>query len=183
MKLSIVDPISDFRLLDYVKIKNEIKGNSAVFRFYTLTMYGQPLDHLVPNTELLNMVFLNKSQEDDSQLSLQFDQMYFQQLLNYEPSFIDLMTLLEAGNIANEVYLLSNFTNDVGDYIISSLCKFFNIRYGFAPYFIAAIEDIDEFAAPNDFTPEGYQNYLNDLQRYKVKYFNENQLSQETLIM
>lgn len=162
MKLNIVDPQSDPRLIEYIMTKS-ISMARLPYNFYSIIQYGVMLNNLIPVPNV--MILLRESDYGDGD-SLLFDQAYANQLTVHEPSFIDLMSLLCNIEYQDEVILMSNYNNRVIMPILDSLLKFIQEKYGIDSYLINAIDDIDDLNSSEFASPFQYQTFVSDLQKY-----------------
>lgn len=180
MKFTVIDPImpnglTNMELLEYVKTKCEFK-NCCVFRFYSVSMFGTPLNNLVPLPHVMEILRnINVMGDGDSR---QFDMEYAHQLLNHSPSFIDLMTLVSTFQFTEETFLLSEFSQNS---VVNSLLKFIYERYSINAYMVKDFMDVDELRVSNFDSEEGYSNLINDVDRYKMTYFDADQISREVV--
>lgn len=175
MKLTIIDPIDDMRLIEYIQLKNTYK-NCAVFRCYTLIMYGTPLDNLIPFPDLLQLIACTPMGDESTK---EFDIAYANQLLNNPPSFIDLMQLMTAFQDTEEVFLISNYKHPIVASILDSLIKFIQERYSIRPLIVNDIEDIDELALCDFQSQRGYDTLIQDIDRFKRMYYTKEQLEND----
>ena len=169
MKLNIVDPQCDPRLIDYVMTRS-ISMARLPFNFYSIIQYGVMLNNLIPVPNV--MILLRESEYGDGN-SLLFDQAYANQLIVNEPSFIDLMSLLCNIEYQDEVILMSNYNNRVIMPILDSLLKFIQEKYGIDSFLINTIDDIDDLSSSEFESPIKYQTFVHDIQRY-YKLINQN---------
>ena len=161
MKLQFIDPSSPI-LMDYIVTKGD-SGKAAVFRYYTLFMYGYPLNCLQPKPDIIKYLF---ESQDGDESSRTFDQLYADQIINDKGSFFDFMTFMEALQNYDEVIIVSNYMHPNVYPILDSLMKLIQQRYGIRSYIINDIYDIDLFALSDFETEIGYQNYLRDVEWY-----------------
>ena len=173
MKLSIVEPLNP-QVFEYVKLKTEIKGCSA-FRFFTIVMYGIPLDNLAPQYNIVE--YLNTLPEGD-ECTRDFDIAYANQLMNNPYSFIDLMQIMSSLQLSDEVFLLSNYSHPYVAQILDSLIKFIQERYSIYPYIINEYEDINDLAISDFQTIDGYKNFNADLDRFNMLYTTKEQIEE-----
>lgn len=162
MKLSIIDPQNDQRLVEYILLKS-ISMSRLPFNFYSIIDYGIRLNNLLPTKE--TMLWLRSSEYSDAE-SFNFDSIYANQLLNYEPSFIDLMNLLSNIEYQEETILMSNYNNKLIMPILDSLLKLIQERYGIDYYIINVLEDIDSISFSEFASPMQYSTFITDIQRY-----------------
>lgn len=183
MKLSIVDPImdnqmADPKLMDYIVLKNRMK-NCPVFRFYSVLMYGTPVDNLIPLPDVLRLL---GSTDDGDEGTRAFDMAYANQLLTYAPSFIDLIQIIGSLQFAEETFLLCDMRHPNVLYTMDSFMKFIQERYSINIFIIKDIIDIDELKMSDFSSQEGYQNMIADIDRYKMTYFTKEQLESEVIV-
>lgn len=162
MKLSVVDPQNDPRLLEYIVIKS-IAMARAPFNFYSIIQYGTMLNNLIPLPEV--MILLRESGYGDGD-TLLFDTEYAKQLLYNDKSFIDLVSLLSNIEYQDEVILISNYSNKVIMPILDSLLKFIYERYGIDSFIINTIDDINTISVSEFASPMQYNVFITDIQRY-----------------
>lgn len=175
MKLTFVDATTQRELLNWVTIKAEAK-HCAVFRFYSLIMYGKPVENLVPKREILQL--LRECQFGDSNTK-EFDIAYANQLLMYQPSFVDLMQIMLAFQYSDETIILSNYTHPLAMPILDSLMKFIYERYSIQSYVVNDVMDIDELSKSDFESAEGYNNFITDIDRFKKIYYTKEQIETE----
>lgn len=162
MKLSVVDPQNDIRLLDYIMVKS-IAMARAPYNFYSIIQHGVMLNNLIPTPEV--MTLLRQSSYGDGDTIL-FDKEYANQLIYNDASFIDLMNLLSNIEYQDEVILMSNYSNRVIMPILDSLLKFIYERYGIDSFLINTIDDIDDLSVSEFASPLQYNMLTSDIQRY-----------------
>lgn len=162
MKLSVIDPQNDYRLVDYVMMRS-ISTASLPYNFYSILQYGIMLNNLMP---LQNVINLTKQSNFSDVDSLEFDKAYARQLEAHEPTFIDLMSLLSNIEIYEEIILLSNYTNEFMMPILDSLLKFIYEKYGLDSYIINTLDDIDSLSTSSFASHLQYMNFTTDLQKY-----------------
>ena len=162
MKLEIVDPMIDQNLIEWVMTKGD-SGKAAVFRYYSLWMYGLPLNCLQPKQEIMKYLFESEEGDQNSKI---FDQLYAEQIMNDKGTFFDMMTFLESLERYDETIIVSNYTHPNVYPILDSLIKFIQQRYGIQTFIINDSYDIDPFSVSEFETEEGYQNYLRDIEWY-----------------
>ena len=177
MKLTIIDPIDDPRLLEYIRLKHAYKS-CAVYRFYSLIMYGTPVESLAPTRDILQYLLV---EEDGDECTKKFDMLYAQQLINNPASFIDLMQIMNALQYYNEVFLISNYKHPNVSPILDSLIKFIQERYAISPLIVNAMEDIDELAKCDFQNEMGYQNLMNDMDRFRMTCYTPDQIRNEVI--
>lgn len=162
MKLNIVDPQNDPRLVEYITLKS-ISMARLPYNFYSILQYGIMLNHLIPIPEVMQLLRDSAYGDGDS---LIFDKSYAHQLLAHDPSFVDLMSLLSNIEYQDEVILISNYNNRVIMPILDSLLKLIQERYGIDSFLINTIDDIDTLSTSEFASPFQYQTFVSDLQRY-----------------
>lgn len=176
MKLTIVDPLYNNSLIDYVDTKCRSKGCTA-FRFYTLLMYGIPVDNLIPRPDVIQI--LNTIDYSSDEGTKAFDIAYANQLLYDKFSFVDFMQIMSSLQNCEETFILSNYKNQFVAQILDSMIKLIQERYSIQTYIVNEIEDINELAVSDFSSQEGYQAYIADLDRFNMIYKTKEQLSQE----
>lgn len=176
MKLTIIDPLYNNALIDYVDTKCRFKG-CAAFRFYTLVMYGMPVENLIPRPEVIQI--LNSIDYSSDEGTKAFDIAYANQLLYDQFSFIDLIQIMSSLQTCEESFVMSNYKNPFVAQIIDSLLKFIQERYSVQAYIVNEIEDINELLISDFSSQEGYHNYIADLDKFNKLYKSKEQLSQE----
>lgn len=161
MKLMILDPQNDIRLIDYIQTQYLV--GSPIYNFYSLFDCGMILNNLKPAQNL--MFLLRDSQFGDSD-TLDFDKAYADQILGNPYSFMDLMMMLSGIEKYDSTILLSNYNNKVIMSILDSLLKLIQERYGLDYFIYNILEDIDttEFSQFTDAAK--YQVFLYDQERY-----------------
>lgn len=164
MKLEFIDITSD-SLLNYVRTKAEIQ-NIPVFRFYTLHMYGIPVDNLIPLQDTIKYLSESRFMEDETDYYNKFVSMYTDQLLNFKPSFIDFMRILSVIQNVPEVIILSNYTHPLVMPIIETMIGIIKDRYSLNSFIVNDIDDIDELSYSEFESDIGYSNYVLDVERY-----------------
>ena len=164
MKLTIIDPIDDPRLLEYIQIKHDYK-HCAVYRFYSLIMYGEPIERLAPQQELIPYLVADVNGDENTR---EFDMRYANQLLTNPDSFVDLMVMMNALQYFDEVFLVSNYKHPNVSPILDSLVKFIQERYSISPFIVNAMEDIDELSKCDFASEEGYKTLMNDIDRFRI---------------
>ena len=169
MKLNVIDPQSDPRLIEYIMTRS-ISMARLPYNFYSIIQYGVMLNNLIPVPNV--MILLRESDYGDGD-SLLFDQAYANQLMAHEPSFIDLMSLLCNIEYQDEVILISNYNNRVIMPVLDSLLKLIQERYGIDSFLINTIDDIDDLSTSEFDSPIKYQTFVHDIQRY-YKLINQN---------
>ena len=162
MKLNVVDPQCDPRLIEYVMTKS-ISMARLPYNFYSIIQYGIMLNNLIPSPNV--MILLRESGFGDGD-SLLFDKAYADQLTTNIPSFIDLMNLLSNIEYQDEVILMSNYNNRVIMPVLDSLLKFIQEKYGIDAYLINTIDDIDDLSSSEFASPFQYQTFVSDIQKY-----------------
>lgn len=174
MKITITDPTFCPPLLEWMKMREQM-GQAQVFRFYTLSMYGMPLDHLLPNPTVLQYLKESSFGDEDTR---QFDIAYANQLLKDPMSFTDVMTLLVSTQSVEESILSSNYTHPLVTPILDSFMKFLQQRYGIQCYIVNDPMDINNLAY-SEFSKEGYDNYISDISRFSMENKSLKQLQDE----
>lgn len=174
MRLEFVDPIQ-LELVDYIKTKAETL-HCPVFRFYTLLMYGVPVEGLIPLPNI--MQYLRDCNFGDSN-TLEFDKAYASQLLMYNKSFVDLMKIMTTLQFCDTTIIITNYTHPLATPIIDSLIKFIQQRYSIQSYIVNDIMDIDNFAVSDFESNEGYTNLIKDIDRFKAITSNPNSILKE----
>lgn len=162
MKLNIVDPQNDQRLIEYISIRS-ISMARLPFNFYSLLQYGIMLNNLIPVPEVMSLLKQSKYGDADTYL---FDKEYANQLISHTPSFIDLMNLLSNIEHQDEIILISNYSNRMIMPILDSLLKLIQERYGIDSYLINTLDDIDQFSVSEFASPMQYNLFVSDIQRY-----------------
>lgn len=183
LKLTFVDATSnpsmvDIPLFNWVKTKCEIK-KCPVFRFYSLIMYGMPVEKLAPLPSVTQL--LRESHFGDSNTK-DFDIAYANQLLMNPSSFVDLMQIMGSFQHVEETIILSNYTHPLVYPILDSLMKFIQQRYSIESYIVNDLMDINDFKVSNFGTDIGYQNLMQDLDRYKQMFYTREQILKEEII-
>jgi len=162
MKLNIVDPQNDQRLIEYISIRS-ISMARLPFNFYSLLQYGIMLNNLIPVPEVMSLLKQSRYGDADTYL---FDKEYANQLISHTPSFIDLMNLLSNIEHQDEIILISNYSNRMIMPILDSLLKLIQERYGIDSYLINTLDDIDQFSVSEFASPIQYNLFVSDIQRY-----------------
>lgn len=162
MKLNIVDPQNDQRLIEYISIRS-ISMARLPFNFYSLLQYGIMLNNLIPVPEVMSLLKQSRYGDADTYL---FDKEYANQLISHTPSFIDLMNLLSNIEHQDEIILISNYSNRMIMPILDSLLKLIQERYGIDSYLINTLDDIDQFSVSEFASPMQYNLFVSDIQRY-----------------
>ena len=162
MKLNIVDPQNDQRLIEYISVRS-IAMARLPFNFYSLLQYGIMLNNLIPVPEVMNL--LKQSSYGDSDTYL-FDKEYANQLIMHTPSFIDLMNMLSNIEYQDEIILISNYSNRMIMPILDSLLKLIQERYGIDSYLINTLDDVDQFSVSEFSSSMQYNVFVADIQRY-----------------
>lgn len=162
MKLNVVDPQNDQRLIEYISIRS-ISMARLPFNFYSLLQYGIMLNNLIPVPEVMSLLKQSRYGDADTYL---FDKEYANQLISHTPSFIDLMNLLSNIEHQDEIILISNYSNRMIMPILDSLLKLIQERYGIDSYLINTLDDIDQFSVSEFASPMQYNVFVSDIQRY-----------------
>ena len=178
MKLTFVDCTTSIELQNWVMMRNQL-ANCPIYRFYTLFMYGIPLDNLNPLPYALKALYDHTQEEGVS--SYNFDIAYANQILNYEPSWIDFMQIIGAFQYAPETIVLCDYTRDEALPVIDSLIKFIQQRYGINSYIAKDIIDIDQYAISDFSSQEGYRAMMADIDSFKQRFFTKEQLENEVI--
>ena len=173
MKIEFVDVRNDMRLMNYILTKETI--GCPIYRFYSLVMYGKELPNLEPLPTIIH--FLQECDYGDSN-SVEFDKAYALQLLTYQKSFKDFMTLIKDIDNVPEVILITDYNEPSGMVVADSLIKFIQERYGLQTYVIKDLMDIDDNLY-SEFSGNGYATFMNDLDLYKMTFENKEQLLSE----
>jgi hypothetical protein len=161
MKLTFIDVTGKPELVEWVQNK-ETGGKAAIFRMYALEMIGTPLKALMPLAD--TMLYLNPTVEGDENSRI-FDEKYANQLSNFPATKFDLAILLEQLQLKDEVYVVCNYTHPTVGPIVDSLSKYIQQKYTFQGiYLVNDLEDIDEFAASEFDTDEGYEAFVKDIE-------------------
>lgn len=175
MKFTVVDLITPLGsinadLMNYVMMKQEFK-KCSVFRFYTLVMYGESLDGLIPLPYVMDI--LRKETFEGDSNSRDFDIAYANQLMTNPRSHMDLMKLVGSFQFCEETFLLSEYERNS---VVNSLIKFITERYSINTFLVKDVIDLDELSVSNFNSEEGYTNLINDLDMFNMKYLTEDQL-------
>lgn len=139
MKLTIVDPQNDPKLLEWLMTK-VLSDARLPYNFYSIIDYGIRLDHLYPNPQALAL--LKESDYGDGD-TLRFDQAYAAQILGDDKSFVDFMSLMHGVIRDEETILMSNYTSRIVMPVLDSLLKFVQQRYGIIGFIVNTIDDLD----------------------------------------
>ena len=183
MKLSILDLLlPDGRingdLSNYVMMKQQGKG-CPIFNFNGIVMIGKFVNNLMP---LPNVMQLLRESNFGDENTRDFDIAYANQLLTYQPSFIDLMQIMGSLQFSDETFLLCDMVNTNMANITESLTKFIYERYSINLFIVKDVMDIDELKFSDFQTETGYNNYIQDMDRFKISYFTKEQLSKEVVV-
>lgn len=162
MKLTIIDPQNDPRLLEWLSTK-VLSDVRLPYNFYSIIDYGIRLDHLYPNENLLPL--LKETSEGDAN-SLRFDQAYATQILNDKDTFIAFMTLMHGVIRDEETILMSNYTSPTTMPILDSLLKFIQQRYGINGFIVNTMDDLDGLKSSEFGTLQQQMVFADDCVRY-----------------
>ena len=167
MKLEFVN-VNNQSLLDYVISQNELNG-VPVFRFNSLVMYGHPLDDLQPLQDTLRYLVESKNDIDGLNVDMynKFLDMYTDQLINFIPSFINLMQILSVIQEANKVIVITNYNHPLVMDIIEALIAIIWKRYTLNSFIINDIDDEEPFTYTEFKDDLGYFQYIHDVERYQ----------------
>lgn len=160
MKLSFMT-ITDWSMVYYLNIKSSVK----IFNFYSMVEIGEYLNHLNPYPNIFSYLQQDNGEGDEN--TIQFDLAYVNQLLYDNDTFIDFMKIMMNLEIYDNVIVVTNYDNPYIMYVVESLIKIIQERYGIQSYIVNCIEDIDELNV-SEFTQEGYLNYIQDMDRFKA---------------
>lgn len=163
MKLTIIDPQNDYRLLEWCQTR-AIATQKLPFNFFSIINFGLRLDHLCPDTNLLKYLAENKITGKDD--SYKFDYGYATQIVTNEKTFIDFMTLMDSVVKNDETILMSNYTSSFVMPILDSLLKFIQERYGIYAFIVNTLDDIDPLSSSEFGTLEQQMCFSTDLARY-----------------
>ena len=167
MKLEFVN-VNNQSLLDYVISQNELNG-VPVFRFNSLVMYGYPLDNLQPLQDTLRYLVDSKNDIDGLNVDMynKFLAMYADQLINFIPSFINLMRVLSVLQEVDKVIVITNYNHPLVMEIVESLISIIRQRYTLNSFIINDIDD-EEPLVYSEFNDDlGYFQYIQDVERYE----------------
>ena len=167
MKLEFVN-VNNQSLLDYVISQNELNG-VPVFRFNSLVMYGHPLDDLQPLQDTLRYLVESKNDIDGLNVDMynKFLDMYTDQLINFIPSFINLMQILSVMQEVNKVIVITNYNHPLVMDIIEALISIIWKRYTLNSFIINDIDDEEPFTYTEFKDDLGYFQYIQDVERYQ----------------
>lgn len=139
------------------QLQLDINQKVKIFNFTSFKMGYKKLN-IFPRRECLQYVNQGKL----------FDQMYAVQLLEDEQMFLDLMQVIVQAYDGVEIVILVTFGNG-WDFIVESLEKFLQQRYGFISSTITCAEDyetIEDFPT----NPMYLYNLENDIARFRDKF-------------
>lgn len=181
MKLIFVNINNDQSVIDFVHTKSVIE-DTLPFKYITLLDFGIPVYNLFPKKEILYL--LRESINGDSN-TLEFDKQYYTQIFTDENTFIDFMKIVSVLESQEYTFVLTNYDEEYYIAITDALIKIIQLRYSIQSYIIQNKEDIDE----NDFkhtsfnSPEGYQNYIKDIDQYALLIDNGSLLNNKKELM
>ena len=167
MKLEFVN-VNNQSILNYVISQHEL-NNIPVFRFNSLVMYGYPLDNLQPLQDTLRYLVDSKNDIDGLNVDMynKFLAMYADQLINFIPSFVDLMRVLSVLQEVDKVIVITNYNHPLVMEIVESLISIIRQRYTLNSFIINDIDD-EEPLAYSEFNDDlGYFQYIQDVERYE----------------
>jgi len=162
MKLTIVDPQNDPKLLDWLMTK-VLSDARLPYNLYSIIDYGIRLDHLYPNPRSLELL---KETEYGDGNTLRFDQAYAAQILNDDATFVDFMSLMHGVIRDEETILMSNYTSKVVMPVLDSLLKFVQQRYGIIGFIVNTIDDLDSLGTSEFGTLQQQMVFSEDCVRY-----------------
>ena len=163
MKLTIIDPQNDCRLLEWCQTRS-IATQKLPFNFFSIVNFGIRLDNLCPDTNLLKYLAEDKVTGKDE--SFKFDCGYATQIITNEKTFIDFMTLMDDVVNSDETILMSNYTSSFVMPILDSLLKFIQERYGICAFIVNTLDDIDSLSTSEFGTFAQQMCYSTDFERY-----------------
>lgn len=106
---------------------------------------------------------------DDGSLTKNMDIIFQDRLLNDEQSFNGLMQIMDSFSKGMDVFLLiDNHGYPNLENLNESLIKFIQLRYGFTPYQINELSDLDDISYYQSCSVPGIINLDEDLRRYKL---------------
>lgn len=181
MKLIFVNINNDQSVIDFVHTKSVIE-DTLPFKYITLLDFGIPVYNLFPKKEILYL--LRESINGDSN-TLEFDKQYYTQIFTDKNTFIDFMKIVSVLESQEYTFVLTNYDEEYYIAITDALIKVIQLRYSIQSYIIQNKEDIDE----NDFkhtsfnSPEGYQNYIKDIDQYALLIDNGSLLNNKKELM
>ena len=140
MKLIVVDPQNDPRLVNWIMIK-AVADQKDPFNLFSILDYGFRLDKLAPIDMILP--YLKEDENGSDVNSLNFDKMYASQIIGNDEVFIDFMKLMNRVNEEEDTVLISNYNSPIIMPIIDSLLKFIQQRYGINAFILNALEDYE----------------------------------------
>lgn len=162
MKLTIVDPQNEPKLLDWLMTK-VLSDARLPYNLYSIIDYGIRLDHLYPNPTSLKL--LEETTYGDGS-TLRFDQAYATQILNDDATFVDFMSLMHGVIRDEETILMSNYTSKVVMPVLDSLLKFIQQRYGIIGFIVNTIDDLDTLGTSEFGTLQQQMVFSEDCVRY-----------------
>lgn len=96
---------------------------------------------------------------------LEFEQIYFNYLLNDIDAFTDLMEIMMANYYNENVIVLTDFNNNIINATICCIMKFIKQRYGYSCSIINCLDDLLE-AKESSFSDTGLQIFIQDKELY-----------------
>lgn len=104
---------------------------------------------------------------DDGSMAKQMDYKFAEYLMTDEVAFVGLMTMMRAFSLGCDVFvLIDNHGYNNLENLNESLIKFIQQRYGFTPYRINELSDLDANDYYQSFTVPGIVNFDEDMNRY-----------------
>ena len=165
MKLIIVDPQNDPKLIDHIYTKI-LTSQKLPYNFFSLLQVGISLSNLFPKDRKL-ITNLNRLDLTDEEIYNDIDMKYVNLLYNDDEIFNDLMKLVSAVyNNEEDTILLTDMNSRIISILLEIILKSIKERYGINPIIIRDVDDIDSFQSPEIGNIYQQQNYYNDLQRW-----------------
>lgn len=158
MKLTFMT-ITEPEMIQYLRT-----SSACIFNICSMIDIQKPnLHHILPYDNIFQYVIQDNNGDESS---IMFDKAYANQLMFDKNTFCDLMVLMTSLDKYDEVIAVVNYNNPYVAYAIESLVKCIQERYGVQSYIVNCMDDIDTWAI-SEFTPEGYMNYIQDVDRFK----------------
>ena len=165
MKLIIVDPQNDPKLIDHIYTKI-LTSQKLPYNFFSLLQVGISLSNLFPKDRKL-VTNLNRLDLTDEEIYNDIDMKYVNLLYNDDEIFNDLMKLVSAVyDNEEDTILLTDMNSRIISILLEIILKSIKERYGINPIIIRDVDDIDSFQSPEIGNIYQQQNYYNDLQRW-----------------
>lgn len=139
MKLIVVDPQNDPRLIDWVMTKVEA-DDKRPFNLLSLLDYGWKLKNLEPTQD--EVEYLKDSQFGDANTH-KFDMSYAARIMTHNNTFVDFMHLISTLPDEEDTILITNYNSRFVMPVIDSLLKLIQQRYGIDAFIVNTVDDLE----------------------------------------